>query len=105
MKDLKFKINRTKKQRANLTPATVKTLQVIKQTVNWIDELVYLVKDEKNYYRLLQNNLNEFSLKKIIDINKVDLENIDEINIDNMVNHTTWGTVSNYFSKPYKVNL
>jgi hypothetical protein len=105
MKDLKFKINRTEKQKANFIPSTVKTLKVIKQTVNYLDELVYLVKDQNNYFILKQHILNEFSLKKIIDINKVDLENIDEMNQDNMINRTTWGTISNYFSKPYKVNL
>lgn len=103
MKDLKFRINRTKKQRENLTPPKTMLLKVLQDKINIFGELVCLVYCENNYYQLKQWNVNEFGLKKIIDINQV--KDIRDIHVLNMINHTKNGTVINYFSKPYKVNL
>lgn len=98
MKDLKFKINRTKKQRENLTQPKTMILKVLQDEINVCGELVCLVSCENNYYQLRQWNLNEFGLKKIIDISQV--KDIRDIHIMNMTNHTKNGTITNYFSKP-----
>tara|TARA_R110000803_G_scaffold16621_1_gene45664 strand:+ start:16346 stop:16654 length:309 start_codon:yes stop_codon:yes gene_type:complete len=96
MKDLKFRINRTKKQLENLTPPKTMVLKVLQDKINICSELVCLVSCDNNFYQLLQHNVNEFGLKKIIDIDKV--EDIRDIDVMNMTNNTKNGTVSNYFS-------
>tara|TARA_R110001592_G_scaffold156214_2_gene386531 strand:+ start:2534 stop:2842 length:309 start_codon:yes stop_codon:yes gene_type:complete len=96
MKDLKFRINRTKKQRENLTPPKTMVLKVLQDKVNICGELVCLVSCEDKFYQLRQQNINEFGLKKIIDIDQV--KDIRDIDIMNMTNTTKNGTVINYFS-------
>mgnify|MGYP001564653109 FL=1 len=98
MKDLKFRINRTKKQRENLTQPKTMILKVLQDKINIRQKLVCLVSCENNFYQLLQHNINEFGLKKIIDISQV--KDIRDIHVMNMTNHTKNGTVINYFSKP-----
>ena len=104
MKDLKFRLNKTKKQRETLTPAKVLVLKVISEGKDIFNQLVFVVKLKNDYYQLRQFNVNEFGLKKIIDINSVDITKPECIDVMAMTNHTKNGNVINYFSKPIKVN-
>ena len=72
IKILKFRLNKTKKQKETLTPSKVMVLKVISEGKDCFNDLVFIVKFNDEYFQLKQWNINEFGLKKIIDINKVD---------------------------------
>ena len=97
MKNLKFRINQTKKQRETLTPSKVLILDIICENKDVFGNLVFVVKNKNNFYQLKQWNINEFCLKKIINIKLVDFKT-DNIDVMNMTNTTKNGRVMNYFS-------
>ena len=100
MRNLKFRLNKTKKQKETLTPSKVLSLKVISKGKDIFNNLVFIVSFDGEFYQLKQWNINEFGLKKIIDINKIDLSKPEEIDVMNMTNKTKNGNVINYFSKP-----
>ena len=90
-KELNFKLNKTKKQKEKIM-----TLEVISKGKDIFNNFVFIVSFNKNLYQLKGWGHNKFGLKKIIDINKVNLSKPQDIDIMNMTNNTQNGTILNY---------
>ena len=100
MKDLKFRLNKTKTQKENLTPSKVYKLRVISSSKDSLGQLLFLVSHKSNYYILSQWTLDEFSMKKIKNHININNSNLDEIYSDvmNMVNRSLNGRIINYWN-------
>lgn len=103
MKNLKFRVNQTKTQKANLTPSKVHNLKII-NTFLRCGSFVYVVTNEKYNFVLDQwfDNDNEFSMRRLkdsVDASKYNLE-MHNNNNDLLINKCTNGRITNY----WKVN-
>ena len=103
MKNLKFRVNQTKTQKANLTPSKVHNLKII-NTFSDGGRLLYVVCNEKSNFVLGQwfDNDNEFSMRRLkdsVDASKYNLE-MHNNNNDLLINKCTNGRITNF----WKVN-